>query len=504
TRHDPNTMGDSGGPITHDMNGPEVYATIFSVGPGKKNINVIWTGSDDGLVFVTQDGGQSWTNVTPPDMPDFGRVSQIDASSFNDGAAYVAVKRPLLNDRAPYIYRTRDYGKTWTKIVSGIPSDDYVHAVREDPNRQGLLYAATQHGVYISYDDGDSWQDITNNMPDLPVVDLVVEKNELVIASHGRGFWVLDNIAPLRQATPDMTTAAVTLFDPPAAVRSGPDVTVSWWLKSPAKTAKLEVLDSAGAVLRTFVPDTTRPDTTRGPGNFRRFGGGAWLPNEAGLNTMRWDLTAEPFVTFPGMIFWGARARGPTVPPGRYTLRLTADDQTVTAPLTVEANPWIPDVTVADMHAQYEFSRMVRDKVNEANQAVIDIRRVKAQLDDRYKKSDDKSLHRAGDKLKTDASTVEADIYQVKNQSGQDPLNFPIRVNNRLANLMSMAEQGDGRPNNNLPEIFKIMSDQLKGYTDRLQVIWSTDLASVNKELTRLKLLPLDPKCDKPEGCLIM
>ncbi len=498
TRHDPMTLQESGGPITHDMNGPEVYATIFAVGPGKKNMDVIWAGSDDGLINVTRDGGKTWTNVTPKDMPDFGRVSQIDASSFNDGAAYVAVKRPLLNDRAPYIFRTKDYGKTWTKTVSGIRG--YVHAVREDPNRQGLLYAATQHGVFVSYDDGDSWQDLTLNMPDLPVVDLVVEKNQLVIASHGRGFWVLDDVAPLRQAAAATTAQDLKVFAPPVATRSGPDVALSWWVKSAPKEAKLEVLDSAGAVLRTFVPDTTTPDSTatRGRG---RFGGGRWLPMKAGLNKLSWDLRAEPFKTFDGMIFWGARTSGPAVPPGQYTLRLTADGRTAQAPLTVRRNPWITDVTDADLHAQYEFSRAVRDKVTEANEAVIAIRNVKRQLEDRYEKSDDAKLHDAGDRLETNASDVEQDIYQVKNRSNQDPLNFPIKVDNRLANLMSMAERGDGRPTTNMPEIFGILTQELKGYTDRLDEVWQTDLAAVNRELGRLDLAPIDPDCAKAEGC---
>jgi len=499
TRHDPMTLQESGGPITHDMNGPEVYATIFSVGPGKKNMDVIWAGSDDGLIHVTRDGGETWTNVTPPDMPDFGRVSQIDASSFNDGAAYVAVKRPLLNDRAPYIYRTKDYGQTWTKTVDGIRG--YVHAVREDPNRPGLLYAATQHGVFISYDDGDHWQDLTLNMPDLPVVDLVVEKNELVIASHGRGFWVLDDVAPLRQAGPGTVAQDLAVFTPPVATRSGPDLELSWWTRAAPKDGKVEVLDSVGAVLRTFVPDTTTPDSTSSRRGGGRFGGPTWMPTKAGLNKLSWNLQAEPFETFEGMIFWGARTAGPAVPPGRYTVRVTVDGRTATAPLTVRRNPWIEDVTDADLHAQYAFSRAVRDKVTEANEAVITIRNVKRQLEDRYAKSDDARLHSAGDRLETNASDVEDDIYQVRNRSNQDPLNFPIRVNNRLANLMAMAERGDGRPTTNMPEIFRILSEQLKGYTDRLDEVWETDLAAVNRELSRLDLATIDPECAKAEGC---
>ena len=477
TRHDPSTLGPSGGPITHDMNGPEVYATIFSVAPGKVDIDVIFVGSDDGLVHVTQDGGANWANITPPDMPDFGRVSQIDASAFDAGTAYVAVKLPLLNDQKPYIFKTTDFGQSWTNAISGIREDAYVHVVREDPTRRGLLYAGTQHGVYISYDDGALWQPLNPNFPDLPVVDLVVEGNELVISAHGRGFWVLDNIAPLRQATPGMTAEALTVFTPPTAVRSGTGVTLSWWLKDAAQEASLEILDASGELVRTLQPRT-----------------------QAGLNHVSWDLLGEGYVSFPGMIFWGARSRGPAMPPGQYTVRLTADDRTATAPLTVERNPLITDVTDADLQAQYDFSAMVRDRVTDANGAVIAIRRVKTQLEDRYEKSDDRRLKRTGTRLLANVSAVEEKIYQVRNQSGQDPLNFPIKVNNRLANLMSMAQRGDGRPGNMMPEIYDILSEELAGYEAELAEIWSTDLSAVNTELDRLELPVLDHAADQGDG----
>ncbi|MGQ0647940.1 MAG: VPS10 domain-containing protein [Gemmatimonadaceae bacterium] len=503
TRHAPETQEKSGGPITGDMNGPEVYGVIFSVGPGKRDANVIWTGSDDGLVHVTRDLGKTWTNVTPKDMPEFGRVSQIDASNFASGTAYISVRKPLLNDFSPYIFKTSDYGRTWTRIVSGIRADDYVHAVREDPTRRGLLYAAAQHGVYISYDDGASWQSLRLNMPDAPVADLIVEGNELVIGTHGRGFWVLDNIAPLRQVESSALAADGHLFTPPVATRSGTGVTFSWWLKSAPKRALLEVLDSAGTVLRSYEPDTMPRDTTAAPGGFAR-NAATPLPNAAGLNRITWDLRSQSAVSFPGMILWGAGTNGPAVPPGRYTVRLTADGRAYTAPVVVKRNPWIADVTDADLRAQYTFGRQVRDKVTEANQAVIDIRRVKAQLDDRLKKSSDGTLTSKGETLRTSATGVEESVYQVRNQSGQDPLNFPIKVNNRLANLLSMSERGDGRPTNNMPEIFGILTRELKGYTDRLADVWRTELAAVNAELARLKLPPIDPKCAKPEGCGVM
>jgi photosystem II stability/assembly factor-like uncharacterized protein len=517
TRHDPITQEKSGGPITGDMNGPEVYGTIFSVGPGKTDVNVIWTGSDDGLVHVTRDGGKTWANVTPKEMPEFGRVSQIDASAFDRGAAYVSVRRPLLNDFAPYIFKTSDYGRTWTKIVAGIRGDDYVHAVREDPTRRGLLYAAAQHGVYVSYDDGASWQSLSLNLPDVPVADLVVEGNELVIGTHGRGFWVLDNIAPLRQVTPTVRAADAHLFTPPRGVRSGPGVTISWLLKVAPKRATLEILDSAGMVLRTYEPDTakvdslkpnaTKADSTRADSVRNAASGGGrrniptFLPRNAGLNRLTWDLRAQGIESFPAMILWGAGTNGPAVPPGRYTIRLTADGRILTTPVVVTRNPRLTEVSDADLRAQYAFSRRVRDKANEANGAMIAIRRVKAQLKDRLGRSKDAALETSGAALTANASALEEQIYQVRNQSGQDPLNFPIKVNNRLATLLSMAERGDGRPTNNMPEIFGILVAELRGYTDRLAEVWKQDLAAANKELARLGLPLLDPRCAKVDGC---
>jgi len=485
TRADPETLGHSGGPITGDMNGPEVYATIFSVGPGKVDIDVIWAGSDDGLVHVTRDGGANWANVTPPDMPDFGRVSQIDASAFNAGRAYVSARLPLLDDFRPYIWKTADYGATWTKIVGGVRDDAYVNAVREDPNREGLLYAATNHGVYISYDDGAWWQGLNPNLPDLPIVDLIVEHNELVIASHGRGFWVLDNMAPLRQATPGMTDEAVVLFEPAAAYRSAGGAMLSWWLDEEPEEVKLEIMDASGAVIRTFEPGD--PDAPQD-----RYAG-APLPVKPGLTHLIWDLQTDPAPTFPGMILWGARTMAPKVPPGTYTVRMTADGRRQTTTLEVRANPWITDVTVADMQEQYAFGREIQAKVSEANSAVIAIRRAKIQLEDRLEQSDDSALAQAGERWETNASEVEANIYQVRNRSNQDPLNFPIKVNNRIANLLSMLERGDGAPNDGMREVFDIMVAELAGYTARLQEIWETDLAAVNAELRRLGLEPLDP-----------
>jgi photosystem II stability/assembly factor-like uncharacterized protein len=490
TRHDPATMGPSGGPITHDMNAPEVYGTIFAIGPSKLNTSVIWTGSDDGLIYVTRDGGAHWTNVTPKDMPDFGRVSQIDASAFDDGAAYVAVKRPLLDDTAPYIFRTHDYGRTWTKIVNGIGADDYVHVVREDPSRKGLLFAGTQHGVYISYDDGDHWSSLSLNLPDVPVSDLIVYRHDIAISTHGRGFYLLPNIVPLEQYTPAVESASdAFLFAPAPAVRSTDGAAITYWLKHPAKRASLDILDASGKVIRTYKSDTStkaKPDSNADES--ARFRRGSVAPSRAaGLDHFTWDLHYEPATSFPGMILWGGDTEGPTAIPGRYTVRLVVDGHTFSQPIEVKRNPLYTDVTDADLKAQFALALRIRDKLSSANQAVIDIRSVRSQVDSLLKHNDDATLKQLGDKLNADAAAIEQNIYQVKNESGQDPLNFPIKINNRIATLLSTVDRGDGRPIGSAPAIFDYLSAKLKVQTDALAKVWATDLEAFNARARTLK-----------------
>src|SRR6185503_13182117 len=251
TRHDPETLKESGGPITHDMNSPEIYATVFALAPGKTDVNVLWAGSDDGLVHVTRDGGKSWANVTPKDMPAYGRVSQIDASAFDPAVAYVSVKKMLLGDLRPYIFRTRDFGKSWTKITEGLAERDFVSVVRADATRRGLLYAGTEHGFYVSFDDGDRWQKLSNGLPDTQVSDVWVDANAIAIATMGRGFYVLDDLAPLRQFTPG-ALADAKLFRPADAVRGASRAGISYWLKSEPKSLTLEVADERGAIVRSY------------------------------------------------------------------------------------------------------------------------------------------------------------------------------------------------------------------------------------------------------------
>jgi photosystem II stability/assembly factor-like uncharacterized protein len=492
SRHDPKTMQDSGGPITHDMNSPEIYGTVFSLAPGKKDVNILWAGSDDGLIHVTRDHGKNWTNVTPPDMPDFGRVSQIDGSTFDNGTAYVAVKKMLLGDRSPYIFRTRDYGKTWTKIVTGIPANDYVHTVREDVARRGLLYAGTQHGVYISFNDGESWQAFTSGLPDVPVTDLVVEDNAIAIGTHGRSFYVMDDIAALRQfGLAPLTDVAV--FKPANATRGLDRPIVTYYLKNQPKQLTIDFLDAKGQVVRSINGQPPRKEgDTGGGGGGGGFGGPQGAPMTAGMNRFTWDLNSTGVVTFPGMILWGATQNGPAVLPGSYQVRLTADGVTQTQSFQVLKHPLRP-ISDADLQFQFNLASRIRDKVNEANLAVIRIRRIKTDIADRIKDAP-AEVRSAGEQLTKALALVEEDIYQVKNQSGQDPLNFPIKTNNRLASLLRVAVSGEGRPTGNVEPIFNDLIAELKAETDRLEKTVSDQLPPFNSMLQRIKKTPVDGK----------
>jgi len=516
TRHDPKTLGDSGGPITHDQNGPEIYATIFAIAPSRTDAKTIWTGSDDGLVFITRDGGgkemSHWTNVTPPGMPEFGRISLIEASPHNPGGAYVAVKNYQNDDRKPYVFKTADYGKTWTKIVNGIPDDDFVHAVREDPVRAGLLFAGTEHGIYVSFDDGAQWQSLRQNLPDTQVSDLLIDGNDLVIATHGRSFYVMDDITPLRQLQPQMVSDNLHVFRPEAAVHDVSMARIDYYLEKPADKVEIEILDSKGQVVRTFTGTPGQQGGGRGGrggrgaaaeegaapegggfggGRGGRFGGNPVPPDKAGLNRFTWDLRYPGAKTFEGMILWGGNTNGPVAVPGSYQVKVTANGQTSTQRFAVEKDPRLDSVTIADLTQQFDLAMKIRDEVTEADEIVIVIRELKRQMDDRLKSSQDAALKTSFDALREKLSAIEEDVYQVRNRSGQDPLNFPIKLNNKIAALGSSVQHGDGKPTAASYEVFDLLTKRLQEQQTRLDQTLKTELPGVNRMLTERKLKEL-------------
>ncbi|HSG08270.1 MAG TPA: hypothetical protein VLA36_07925, partial [Longimicrobiales bacterium] len=475
TRHDPATMIESGGPITKDQTGVEVYATIFALAPSHHDANVLWAGSDDGLVHVTRNGGQNWTDVTPSDAPDFVRINTIEASPNTPGKAYVAGIRYLVdNDRAPYVWKTTDFGQTWTKIVNGIPANDFVRAVREDPTRPGLLYAASESTVYVSWDDGAHWNPLGMNLPNVQVSDLVVAGNDLVIGTHGRSFWVMRDVTPLREMNAQVAAAAMHLFKPVDAYRGVDDgVLVRYYLKNDADVAKSNPMQ----------------------GRRQRFGGGgraAGPSGKAGANTFQWNLRYSGFVDFEGMIFWSGNNQGPVILPGNYTVRLTAGDVMQEQSFAVKMDPRNEAVTMADLQAQLALALEIRDKVTEANEAVIKIREIKGEVTDRQGKTDNSEIQQQGDVVKDKLLGVESEIYQVKNQSRQDPLNFPIKINNKLAALLNQVADGDYPPTDQSRDVFDRLQGLLQEEMVRLQLIIDQDLARLNELLRENGLDPIE------------
>jgi photosystem II stability/assembly factor-like uncharacterized protein len=502
TRNDPMTTGPSGGPITKDQTGVETYATVFAIAPSPHDPNVIWAGSDDGYVHVTRDGrapSPSWTDVTPPDAPDFVRINTIEVSPNTPGKAYVAGIRYLVdNDRSPYVWKTEDYGETWTKIVDGIPADDFVRAVREDPVRPGLLYAASERTVYVSWSDGASWQPLTMNLPVTQVSDLVVEENDLVIGTHGRSFWVMRSIGPLRQLNDEVASSDFWLYDPKNPVRRFDNsVEIDYYLAEEADKVVLEFMDASGDVLATFEsPDEEdeEEEEEQGGGGFFGGGGNQTPSTDAGANRFRWNMRLAGWTDFEGRIFWAAGRQGPAVLPGRYQVRLTVDGESMTQDFEVEMNPRAvaEGVTMADLQERFDFAIQIRDRVTEANEAVLRIRSIESQIGERLEESDNAELQSLAQTAQERMDGVEGEIYQVQNQSNQDPLNFPIKLNNKIAALQNLVEGFEGRPTDQSYEVFETLSGQLDTELQQLDLIIQQDIARLNERLRELGLEPID------------
>jgi photosystem II stability/assembly factor-like uncharacterized protein len=510
SRHDPSTMGDSGGPITRDETGVETYAVVFTIAPSPKDAALIWAGSDDGYVQMTRDGGKNWKNVTPKDMPDFARISLIEASPFRPGTAYVAANHYQHDDFKPYVYRTDDYGETWTKIVNGLGERDFARAIREDTKRARLLYVGTEHGIYVSFDDGANWQSLKQNLPDTPVHDIKVEERDLVIATHGRSFYVMDNISPLRQWGAESSTN-LYLFKPTDVLRGlDRSMAVDYSLKQPAQKVTVDILDAQGNVIRTFSNTAAEANAPRSPqppaggeeGGFNR-PPDPKPPVAAGLHRMSWDVRYPGAADFPGMIMWAASTRGPIAPPGAYQVRVTADADSATEPFAIKREPHVlADVTDADLRKEFDLAMQVRNKTSEANEAVLLVRGIKPQIDDRKSKLDSKTgpTAKALDDLDKSLSTVEGEIYQTKLQSGQDPLNYPIKLNNKIAAIQGVVESADVQPTDQSYDVFKALSDKLKMQLSNLDSTIKVKLPQVNQMLQKQKLAPIEAKKLEPKA----
>jgi len=499
TRADPSTIGPSGGPITKDQTGVETYATVFALAPSYHDADVIWAGSDDGLVHVTRDGGGSWMNVTPPDSPDFVRINTIEASPTTPGKAYVAGIRYLVDDdRSPYVWKTDDFGASWTKIVEGIPEDDFIRTVREDPTRAGLLYAGSERTVYISWDDGAHWRALALNLPVVQVSDMVVEDHDLVLGTHGRSFWVLRDIGPLRQMNQSVASAPAHLFDPEDPVRSvDSGVRVYYNLEEDAAAVTIQFLDGAGQTIRSFEGVASADDDAEeDEDEAQPAGSGNSDPQpsvEAGSHTLSWNLRYEGYTDFDGRIFWAAGNNGPVAVPGEYQVRLTVDGEQQTQDFEVRLDPrLVGQVSAADLQERFDLAIRVRDRVSQANEAVIRVRELNEQIDDRMDASENLELRSFGTSVKNRLRSVEQEVYQVKNQSNQDPLNYPIKLNNKLGALIGQIEGGEARPTDQTYEVFEMLSGLLELELEQLALIVQQDLARLNELLRSLDMEPIE------------
>jgi photosystem II stability/assembly factor-like uncharacterized protein len=524
TRNDKSKQGSSGGPITKDNTGVEVYDTIFSVVESPIQKDLIWAGTDDGLVQLTRDGGAHWENVTPKAMPDWGTVSMIEASSRDVGTAYLAVERHKSDDFAPYVFKTTDFGKTWSKLVAGLPANDYVHAVRVDPRRPGLLFAGTEQGVYFSFDDGAHWQSLQLNLPTSPVNDLVIKNADLVVATHGRSFWVLDDVTPLEQYEDSIPQQVAHLFTPapanhtvfrgsPFAASAGKNppagAVINYWLKtslkkpdqpnssiSSAETKKpdaeseapkitLEILDSSGKVIRKY-PKKEEPgnDNNNDEEDFFSRGAGAGnLPADAGLNRFVWDLRYEGATKVPKAPLWGGNTDGPKALPGTYQVRLTVLGKSYTAPLEIKADPRLK-MGQEDLTQQFDLLLKIRDKVTETDDAIIQIRDLREQINaiNTRLKNDPRAkvIADAGKTVDTKMTVVEEALVQTKAKSGQDVLNFPVRLNNDLVALGGVVGSADSTPTRQSYEVFEMLSKAVDEQLAKWKAILSTDVAAYN------------------------
>ena len=501
TRNIPETIKSSGGPITQDNTGAEYYANIFAIAESELEEGVIWVGSDDGLIHITKDGGETWENITPPKKlsPKLNMINSIDPSPFKKGKAYVAATSYKFGDYTPYLYKTEDYGKSWSLITDGINSNYYTRVIRSDKKREGLLYAGTEWGMYISFDDGNSWSQFQLNLPVTSIRDLKVKDNDLVVATHGRSFWIIDDLTPLHQLNNDNQNDDAILFKPDLSYRmaqsggrnrpnnllSGQNhpngVIINYYIKNLQKGdyIRIDIENKDGSVIRTFTNNKDKHSKIEN-NDVNKMVGNPVLSNpndidnalssdnlvslspRSGGNRLIWDMRYPGFKSFEGMVLYSSPNVGPKVAPGKYNIKMTYNDQIQQKEFEIVKDPRVK-ISQADYEDQLEFLINVRDEVSRANQKIIDIRNIKNNLIFISEKTrDNNELQEMINNYLTDLSEIENNIHMTKNQSRQDPLNYGIRINNRIAFLLADSQRGDYPPTDQSKEFFI----QVKGELD--------------------------------------
>jgi len=495
TRNDPAKLVSSGGPITQDNTGVEYYCTIFAANESPLKEGLLWVGSDDGLIHVSQDGGGSWENVTPTGMPDWMMINSIEPSAFDEGTCYVAGTKYKLGDFRPYLYKTTDYGKTWTKITNGINEEHFTRVVREDPKRKGLLYAGTETGMYISFDDGGNWSPFQLNLPIVPITDLAIKENNLIVATQGRSLWIIDDLSVLHQLDSAKKTAESILYQPKDALRTKgrsrtepsktegqnhPNgVVTHFYLKDLAEK------DSIALTYTTMAGDTLASFSTASKEKDKK------LKIEKGGNTHVWNTRGKKAETLDGMIFWAAGFDGPKAVPGSYKVHLNVNGTSQSQEFTIIPDPRA-EASATDMQKQHDFISEINATIDKAHGSIKKIRGVTAQLDGFTKQYKDNTqteeLVEKAKTMKAEFEKIEKALYQTQNRSGQDPLNFPIRLTNKLAHLNRLVGMDDFPPTDQDIAVQKEMTGKIETQLKAFDAMLDAELQEFNRAFNELQL----------------
>ncbi len=544
TRNDSSKQGPSGGPVTRDTSGAEVYGTVFAFAESPHEKGVLWAGSDDGLVHISRDGGLSWGNITPKELPEWCLICNIEPSPHNPAVAYMAATRYRLDDTAPLIYKTPDYGVTWTKIIGGIPETDFIRVVREDPVRPGLLYSGTETGIYISFDDGASWQSIQANLPRVPVYDLAIKDGDLVAATHGRSFWIMDDLTLLHQMSERVNLSRVHLFKPrpthrmlgprDTAGKSASDkkevlgkkyrvgletpatfyersmpwgesrrifldagqnppegVVITYHLKKkPEGELTLEIMDHRGRVITSF--SSGAEEATRK------------VAAEARMNRFVWNMCYPPARTVPGdKTMEDDLELGPLAPPGTFQVRLTVDGEGTTEDFQI-----VKDLRSAigqeEFEAQFDLLIEIRGKLSETHDAINGLRSVRKQVDEWVQRagagSSADDVSKAAGALKERLSAIEKELIQVEYLGARDRLHQPARLNKKLAELSKVVASGDYAPTKQAYDVFRDLSGRIDRQLEQLNKVTDTDVAEFNDLVQKLGLPAIVPPPQRRDG----
>jgi len=495
TRNDPTKLVSSGGPITQDNTGVEYYCTIFAANESPLKEGLLWVGSDDGLVHVSRDGGANWNNVTPSGMPEWMMINSIEPSAYDEGTCYVAGTRYKLGDFRPYLYKTTDYGKTWKKITNGINNEHFTRVLREDPKKQGLLYAGTETGMYISFDDGGNWSSFQLNLPIVPITDLALKNDNLIVATQGRSLWILDDLTVLHQLDNAKKSMGSILYQPKDALR-----TKGGARTSPSKTEGQN--HPNGVISHFYIKDIKEEDkivltyTTIAGDTLASFSNtskekGKKLDVKKGGNTHVWNTRGKEAEKLKGMIFWWASFNGPKAVPGKYTVHLNVNGANQSQEFNIIPDPRA-EVSVADMQKQHDFISAINATVDRAHGSIKKIRGVNTQLDaftKQYKDNEKtKDLVEKAKTMKEEFGKIEKALYQTKNRSNQDPLNFPIRLTNKLAHLNSLVGLDDFPPTDQDMAVQKELTGKIETQLKAFDAMLDSELQEFNKAFNALNL----------------